>query len=65
MKQTVLLTTCPKCQRPLAALTVGDAHAVQWHAITDNVIDLGADPLLWCPSCNVALPASYPKAEEA
>ena len=56
MKARILLTSCPHCHKPLAAVTVGDSHAAQWYAIADNVIDLAGDALTWCPDCQAPLP---------
>ena len=58
MKARILLTRCPRCQRALAALRIGDSRAAQWLPIDDNVIDLAGDALLWCPSCQAPLPAA-------
>ena len=58
MKAILLLSTCPSCARPLAAVTVGDSHAAQWYAIHDQVIDLAGDALTWCPSCSTPLPVA-------
>ena len=58
MKTRILLTRCPSCHRPLAAVTVGDSHAAQWLPITDGVIDLAGDALTWCPDCQAPLPVA-------
>ena len=58
MKTRILLTRCPSCHRPLAAVTVGDSHAAQWYAIADNVIDLAGDALTWCDRCAAPLPVA-------
>ena len=56
MNATITLSFCPRCNWPLAALRVGDARAVSWLRIEDQVIDLGAVPLAFCPFCRAALP---------
>lgn len=56
MNARIQLTQCPHCRRPLAAVTVGSSNAVQWLPIDDHVIDLAAEPLVFCPFCRTALP---------
>ena len=56
MKTRILLTRCPRCHRPLAAVTVGESRAATWLRIDDGVIDLDADALTWCDRCAAPLP---------
>ena len=58
MKTLILLSRCPSCHRQLAAVTVGTSRAASWLPIDDNVIDLAADALTWCPSCSTPLPVA-------
>ena len=56
MNARIMLTSCPRCHRALAAVTVGESRAATWLPITDGVIDLDADALTWCPDCQAPLP---------
>lgn len=58
MKTLILLSRCPACHRPLAAVTVGESRAATWLPIEDQVIDLAAEPLTWCPDCQAPLPVA-------
>ena len=58
MKTLILLTRCHVCHRALAAVTVGASRAATWLPIDDNVIDLDAEPLLWCDRCQAPLPVA-------
>ena len=58
MKTRILLTRCPSCHRPLAAVTVGESRAATWLPVDDDVIDLDGDALTWCPDCKAPLPAA-------
>ena len=58
MNATIKLSYCPRCHKPLAAVTPGESRAAAWLPIADQVIDLAAEPLTWCPDCKSPLPVA-------
>ena len=65
MNATITISSCPRCHRPLAAVTVGASRAAQWLPVDDNLIDLAGDALTWCDRCKAPLPVGASAYQDA
>ena len=64
MNATIKLSYCPRCHKPLAAVTPGESRAATWLRIDDGVIDLAGDALTWCDRCAAPLPVGASGSQE-
>lgn len=54
MKIKIRLTKC-NCGQPIAAVYAGPDTMAACLPIKDQIVDLSAIPLIWCPNCSEVL----------